>query len=74
MLRLDSVNKKIAERGIKAELVKGDGYFYFVGDDLGLEYTSSVMVNRINQLTLDQWMEELDAMLAEHKERLSMQG
>jgi len=69
MLNLKSVNKAIQKEFPDVELVKGDGYFYFWPTDaaqsaesfhwLETADTTSVMVNRINDLTLDQWFEEL---------------
>lgn len=59
MLTLKTVNKKIASLGINAELIKGDGYFYFWGKDVELCRSTSVMVNQLNCLSIDQWMEEL---------------
>lgn len=66
MLTLKQVNKAIEEAGFKdIELVKsGEGYFYFWPtcekrhwlDQLN---TKSVYVMRLNQLTLEQWLDEL---------------
>lgn len=64
-MQLRTINKAIASKGIAVELVKGDGYFYFVGEAVENADTSSVMVFRLNDLTLDQWMEELDSIIAE---------
>lgn len=36
MLTLKKVNAELTRAGIRAELVKGDGYFYFVGQDVEL--------------------------------------
>jgi len=67
MLTLKAVNKAIAARGIKAELIQGDGYLYFVGDDVEYAHTTSVSVCRLNHLTLERWMQELDDFVAETK-------
>lgn len=64
-MQLRTVNKVIANRGIDAELVHGEGYFYFVGDAVEHAETASVMVFRLNDLTLEQWMEELDSIVTE---------
>ena len=64
-MQLRTINKAIASKGIDVELVKGDGYFYFVGEAVENADTSSVMVFRLNDLTMDQWMEELDSIIAE---------
>lgn len=69
-LTLKSVNAAIKAKGINAELVKGDGYFWFDGVDVEFAYSPSVMVFQLNHLTLEQWMEELDAKVQDHKSRL----
>ena len=58
-LTIKSVNAAIAAKGIKAEIVKGNGYYWFDG-----------AVNALNHLTLEQWMEELATIVADHKSRL----
>jgi len=55
---IKTVNKAIAAEGINLELVAGDGYFYFVGPGSENLSTASVMVYRLNELSLDQWMTE----------------
>ena len=68
MLTLKAVNKAIAARGIKAEIVQGDGYLYFFGDDVELADSTSVWgVCRLNHLSLERWMVELDSIVANHK-------
>lgn len=59
MLTLKKVNAELVRLGIRAELVRGDGYFYFVGEDVELALEQGVYgVFRLNDLTLDQWVEE----------------
>jgi hypothetical protein len=61
-MKLATVNKAIAAAGIKLELVKGAGYFYFVAlDPTWLSDMPSVMVYRLNDLTAAQWMDEAQA-------------
>jgi len=50
------VNKAIKSLG-QIELIKGNGYFYFIGDSVSVD-ASGVYVNSIGQLTLDQWIDE----------------
>ena len=66
-LTLKTVNKAIADKGIKAELVQSKGYLYFIGEDVELAYTTSVCVPRLNRLSLEQWMFELDLLVIESK-------
>jgi hypothetical protein len=58
MLTLKRVNKAIKELGGEEVLVKGDGYYYFWEGTAPDWKSSSVMVCRLNQLTLEQWIEE----------------
>lgn len=54
-----AVNKAIAHLG-DIELVKGEGYFYFIGNDVSV-HASGVYVYTINELPLDRWVEEAQA-------------
>lgn len=63
MIQLRTINATLARLGIKAELVKGEGYFYFIGDDVDCD-CDSVYVFRVNELTLDRWVEEANDRLA----------
>lgn len=59
MLTIKKVNNEIqAETSQYVELVKGQGYFYFIFDDGKRYSTASVYVNSINQLTLSSWLYE----------------
>jgi hypothetical protein len=55
-LQLRSVNKAIAKTGL--ELVKGNGYFYFIGEGTESLYSASVMVCSLNEMSLERWVEE----------------
>lgn len=74
MLTIKAVNKVIAARGIKAEIVQGKDYLWFYGDDVELAHSTSVMVVRLNQLTIEQWMSELDSIVADHKKAKEEMG
>lgn len=59
MLTIKKVNNEL--RAITSqyiELVKGQGYYYFVYDDGRRYSTASVYVNTLNQLSLDTWLFE----------------
>ena len=64
MLRLDSLNKKIAELGdvqLHRHVYPGGADFYFFGDDVICEMgvkggTWSVYTYAINHLTEEQWL------------------
>ena len=56
---LSAVNKALAQEGIKAELVRGEGYFYFVGDDVDLSEEQGVYgVYRLSELSVERWLQE----------------
>lgn len=59
MLTLKKINAELAKQGIPAELVKGDGYFYFCGEAVALAKEQGVYgVYRLNDLSLEQWIQE----------------
>tara|TARA_R100001463_G_C3391043_1_gene206879 strand:- start:264 stop:512 length:249 start_codon:yes stop_codon:yes gene_type:complete len=68
-LTLKKINKAIASYGY--ELVRGKGYFYFVplndnyasldlGEYNGEPQSESVYVYRLNHITLESWVDELE--------------
>ena len=57
-LSLKDVNEELARRGHKAELRKGDNYFYFAGGEAAEWLDTSVGVRTLNTLTLKEWVEE----------------
>jgi hypothetical protein len=57
-LSLKDVNEELARRGHKAELRKGDNYFYFAGGVAAEWLDTSVGVRTLNTLTLKEWVEE----------------
>lgn len=59
MITLRTVNKAIAHLG-DIELVKGNGYFYFAGDSVNV-WAEGVYVYRLNELSLERWVEEAKA-------------
>jgi hypothetical protein len=63
-LTLKTLNKHLMSLGFTEELVKGKGYFYFDGPDVGHFERTGVYVYRLNQLNLDQWVAELEELRA----------
>lgn len=59
MVTRSQVNKAITKAGVKAELVKGDGYFYFIGEDIKNGVSDGVYVYTVGELSLREWMVEL---------------
>lgn len=63
-ISLNQVNKALKAKGVSTELVKGDGYFYFIGKEVEHNATTSVYVYRLNELSLDGWLNEFSSMAA----------
>ena len=69
-LTLKSVSKAVTEAvGYELELIKGNGYFYFIGTeatpadkDPSTWYGSSVYVMRLSDLSLERWISEATAL------------
>ena len=63
-LTLETINAEIARRGGKEKLVRGQGagagYFYFINVGKKEVPGSGIMISRLNDYTLEQWMCELD--------------
>ena len=58
MLTLKKVNETLKKLGIEDTLYKGKGYFYFSGACADSFFSSSVLVPRLNDLSLQEWVEE----------------
>jgi hypothetical protein len=69
------VNDALRARGRDESLREGKGYFYFGGGEAVNWLTSSVMIRRISDLTLEQWLKEFDSVLERNKklERMERQ-
>ena len=65
MIQLRTINKHLKPCGM--ELIKGKGYFYFVSDKYDFR-DSMVVVSRLNELTLDDWLNEAVRKLNEVEE------
>ena len=57
------INDALRERGRDESLRPGDGYFYFGGGEAVNWLSNSVMVKRLSDLTLKQWLGEFDKLL-----------
>lgn len=59
-----NIDKAIKKSGINAEIFKGNGYFYFVGNSINLAKQQGVYgVARFSDLTVDRWVEECKALV-----------
>jgi hypothetical protein len=52
------VNAELARLGHKAQLAKGDGYFYFRGGEAADWIDTVAKGRRLNDLTLKEWVAE----------------
>ena len=70
MLTISKINKHISCLGY--ELTRGKGYYYFfpISDNVPMLTSDSVYVYRLNHLTLNQWLNELNDKIKEAKEVL----
>jgi hypothetical protein len=57
------INDKLRERRRDESLRPGGGYFYFDGGEAVNWLTNSVRVQRVSDLTLEQWLQEFDKLL-----------
>lgn len=67
------VNDAVRARGRDESLREGNGYFYFGGGEAVHWLTSSVMVRRISDLTLEQWLKEFDSLLKRNQKLEQME-
>lgn len=69
-LTLNKVNTHLKSIGINGELVKGSGYFYFSGDAFDFRDLESGVycASRLNDLTLEQWVDEARARLKQEEQ------
>ena len=68
MLTLKAINKAIKDKGF--ELVKAKDYFWFFSfNPNNALYITSVLVTRLNDLTLEQWVADLDDKIQETEKR-----
>lgn len=63
-LTLKAINAELTALG-DVQLVRGKGYYYFIGSLVASAYSTSVMVNTLNQLSLDQWLAEARRIIRE---------
>jgi hypothetical protein len=60
MFQTKSINQVFKEDNLPVELVKGDGYFYFIYDlpEQKVFETESVYVPKLSHLTKDEWIRQ----------------
>lgn len=57
MITCKAITARLRAEGLPLELVKGEGYFYFVFDDGAIWESHSIYVCFLNQLSVDRWLE-----------------
>lgn len=57
-LTFRTINDALALAGASEILVKGNGYFYFAEGEAHCWPATMVFVSRLNDLTVEQWIEE----------------
>jgi hypothetical protein len=57
---LKAINEELAKRGFSARLEKGDGYFYFSGEEPAEWLDRTVNASSLASLSVDQWMAEFE--------------
>ena len=69
------INDALRDRGRDESLREGGGYFYFGGGEAVNWLSSSVMVRKLSDLSLEEWLKEFDKLLATDKKvRKSMRA
>ena len=69
-LTINNINAALKAAGFDAEVVKGDGYFWFDSEESIMWYTSSVSVCRLHHLgDVEKWVDEYRQMKAAHDEK-----
>ena len=58
MSRLTDVNEALKARGEEPRLYRGKGYYYFAGGSAACWPTSGVYVNKAEEMTVDEWLDE----------------
>ena len=57
---LKTINAELAKRGHNTHLLRGNGYFYFMGGEAAAWLHKTVLVPKVSSLNLDQWLAEFD--------------
>jgi hypothetical protein len=57
---LQAINKRLAAKGYRARVEKGEGYFYVFGGEASDWLDRIIQVPTLSSLTLDQWVEKFE--------------
>lgn len=61
-ITLAAINARLKELGHSEQLVRGNGYFYFSGQNTSMWPTTSVLVSHLSVLSIDRWIAERDSL------------
>lgn len=67
--KLATVNKALKAAGYAEQLVQGNGYWYFVDGDAAKWFSSSVAVYRLNELSIERWIDERNRLANDYRNR-----
>lgn len=67
-LTVNNVTKHLEVVGIKGQMVRGNGYYYFTGPDFEKCKTTMVTTNSINSYSLEEWIEIAKRFQTEHRD------
>lgn len=52
-----NVTRRLKAEGLPVEMVRGEGYHYFIFDDGNLYMSHSIMVPRYSDMAMERWLE-----------------
>lgn len=71
MPHIRTINNVFSVRNIDVTLVRDDkaGSFYVYGDAVDYAYSTTIGVYRLNHLTLEQWIDRIERIVQDSKDR-----
>lgn len=60
MVTLKQINKALKNKGYEVELVRGEGYFYFFGNDADYLTSQGVYIPRLSDQSVEKWVEDFE--------------
>lgn len=63
-----TVNAALKAKGYKAEIVRGEGYWYFYGPDADHFDEQGIYIMYISHQTIEQWVRDFEVKAEEYKE------
>lgn len=66
---IKKINAALKRNGYKGEIVRGDGYHYFVGEDFDHAFSTSEPIMYTSHLTVEEWLKRASWIRTESRER-----